>query len=868
MNRTARIILLTLVVIGAAIVSVSTVRAAQRIQDLTLLGVSRMLSGSFTVQGGTVYIGSGASLVIQSGATIQAASGSTVLGFGSGGGGGSVAWGDVTGTLSNQTDLQAAFDAKISTSAIGSTVQAYNSALTTFGTNGSAYYLSRSNHSGTQAISTVTGLQTALDLKASLSALASTNGSGINVGGLVHWTQLMGVPAGFADGSDDGSGGGSGTVTSVSVATANGFSGTVANATSTPAITIVAGAITPISVNGVVISGSSTPTLAVTGTTAVSGTNTGDQTSVTGNAGTATALQTARTINGTSFDGTANIAISASNITTGTLPAAQLPAFTGGDATTLAGSGAITFGTVNSNVGTFGNATTVPAITVNAKGLITGVSNVTIAGGSGSGDVTAAATFGTNEAIIVADGTGKGVKFGNSTVTINRTTGEVAAPLLTLGSANVTSGNFTNITGATADGQLFIGNATSGNFTKATLAAGSGISITNGGGNITISSSVTGVNTGDQNLFQNIVISGQPTVTANTTTSNLTFVAGDGITFTTNNTAKSVTVNSTGGSGAEAGDIKFILDSASVPTGWFLPGEYGIPAVTSPDADIKAVFKSYGTVANPTPSTPAGAVTSGTVITFSSATSGAFFTTTNNTTHPTYTVGTVGNTWTISDNQTIEVRGNKAGYVSSAVQSFAYTVAGPSYLIEEDFEGTGTPSGWTIVGYDPDYTTGAMQGSESLRGSSAGGTYTASKTFTAADEVWMYFIWKQTETGRYIGTLRTTANNGIALMQVEASGSYYTFHSGGVSVNTSGSLNWTSGTTVHVWIRAKKGTGSNAEVDWYISSTSTRPGSPTASITTGNWTDQVDRVFLEMSNAGEVMYDRVLVSTTAIGSAP
>lgn len=38
-----------------------------------------------------------------------------------------------------------------------------------------------------------------------------------------------------------------------------------------------------------------------------SGTNTGDQTTVSGNAGTATALQTARTINGVSFDGTANV---------------------------------------------------------------------------------------------------------------------------------------------------------------------------------------------------------------------------------------------------------------------------------------------------------------------------------------------------------------------------------------------------------------------------------------------------------------------------------------------------------------------------------------------------------------------------------
>jgi trimeric autotransporter adhesin len=42
---------------------------------------------------------------------------------------------------------------------------------------------------------------------------------------------------------------------------------------------------------------------------AVSGVNTGDQTNITGNAGTATKLQTARTINGVSFDGSANITI-------------------------------------------------------------------------------------------------------------------------------------------------------------------------------------------------------------------------------------------------------------------------------------------------------------------------------------------------------------------------------------------------------------------------------------------------------------------------------------------------------------------------------------------------------------------------------
>jgi hypothetical protein len=65
-----------------------------------------------------------------------------------------------------------------------------------------------------------------------------------------------------------------GTVTTVSVTTANGVSGSVATATSTPAITLTLGAITPTSVAA---SG------AVSGSN-LSGTNTGDQTNITGTA--------------------------------------------------------------------------------------------------------------------------------------------------------------------------------------------------------------------------------------------------------------------------------------------------------------------------------------------------------------------------------------------------------------------------------------------------------------------------------------------------------------------------------------------------------------------------------------------------------
>lgn len=101
---------------------------------------------------------------------------------------------------------------------------------------------------------------------------------------------------------------GAGTVTSVSVATANGISGSVANSTTTPAITLSLGAITPSSVNSVAISGSSTPTLAVSGTTSVSGHNTGDQTislggDITGT-GTSSITTTVAKIAGTTVSGT------------------------------------------------------------------------------------------------------------------------------------------------------------------------------------------------------------------------------------------------------------------------------------------------------------------------------------------------------------------------------------------------------------------------------------------------------------------------------------------------------------------------------------------------------------------------------------
>jgi hypothetical protein len=117
-----------------------------------------------------------------------------------------------------------------------------------------------------------------------------------------------------------------------------------------------------------------------------------------GNATTATTLQTARTIGGVSFNGSANINLPGVNTagnqnTTGsaaTLTTGRTIALTG-DVTYTSGSfngsanvtGAATLATVNSNVGSFGSASAVPVLTVNAKGLITAVSTAAISAGGG-----------------------------------------------------------------------------------------------------------------------------------------------------------------------------------------------------------------------------------------------------------------------------------------------------------------------------------------------------------------------------------------------------------------------------------------------------------------------------------------------------
>ena len=145
-----------------------------------------------------------------------------------------------------------------------------------------------------------------------------------------------------------------------------------------------------------------------------SGTNTGDQTAVTGNAGTATALQTARAINGTNFDGSAAITVEAA---AGTLTGATLASNVLASSLTSVGtlaSVAITGGTIN--------GATVGATTP-ATGAFTSLSSTVGANFATSSGNVGIGTTAPNRLLTVAGATGLGL--GSELLTNNTFTSNI-----------------------------------------------------------------------------------------------------------------------------------------------------------------------------------------------------------------------------------------------------------------------------------------------------------------------------------------------------------------------------------------------------------------------------------------------------------
>jgi hypothetical protein len=238
-----------------------------------------------------------------------------------------------------------------------------------------------------------------------------------------------------------------GTVTSVSVVSANGFAGTVATATTTPAITMSTTVTGVIKGNGTAISAAS--------------------------AGTDYVAPGAYTTSG--------LTMATSRLlgrTTASTGAAEEISVAGGltlSAGVLTGtSGTVTSVTGTSPVVSSGGSTpaiSMPAATTSVNGYLTSTDWTTF-NNKGSGSVTS----------VSGSGGATGLTLTGGPIT---TTGT-----LTLGGTLAVANGGTGLTSTPANGAIDIGNGTG--FTRTTLTAGSGVSISNTSGAISISATGTG----------------------------------------------------------------------------------------------------------------------------------------------------------------------------------------------------------------------------------------------------------------------------------------------------------------------------------------------------------------------------------------
>jgi len=204
---------------------------------------------------------------------------------------------------------------------------------------------------------------------------------------------------------------------------------------------------------------------------------------------------------------------------------------------------------------------------------------------------------------------------------------------------------------------------------------------------------------------------------------------------------------------------------------------------------------------------------------------------------------------------------------------------GATYLIKQDFEGTGydNSESWTeTTNPDEDYATAPapLVGSQSIYFNGTGQRAT-SPTFTGQLEVWAYFQIRIVNLGTTGGTLFTLLPLGIAVDLNNSAGSGSPRIGGSVnSARTTDAM--TTGTTYHVlihYIADQDGGAASAfgSVEFNTSATFTGSGNKFTSFTTGTETGSVTGIRLQGETGGtavEWIFDKARADDVAIGNNP
>lgn len=206
-----------------------------------------------------------------------------------------------------------------------------------------------------------------------------------------------------------------------------------------------------------------------------------------------------------------------------------------------------------------------------------------------------------------------------------------------------------------------------------------------------------------------------------------------------------------------------------------------------------------------------------------------------------------------------------------AVSSVNQVVGSASYLVQQDFESAGTPSGWT--GFAGTFTfhntSSPLEGTGDL--TETGGSAQCYVQYTAQTEAFIVFLWKAvtlpSANANVFGFYDASFANEVCGFNVTTAGAIR-----GLCKGTQYAVfgaNISAATLYYVKVHYKAGSGSNAacSVEFSTSGTWTGSGNFFISTTTGTaTTSTTDADWLNDAGSSVFHIDHVRISTTDLGS--
>lgn len=197
--------------------------------------------------------------------------------------------------------------------------------------------------------------------------------------------------------------------------------------------------------------------------------------------------------------------------------------------------------------------------------------------------------------------------------------------------------------------------------------------------------------------------------------------------------------------------------------------------------------------------------------------------------------------------------------------------AAPTYLVKQDFEGAGYDNGetWTEnASPNEDYTTSPapLAGSQSWQTAAVGGEAYTSFTGQSTCYAYAMFNFSALDNAVEVFEIRDSGGTYVTRIRIFSDGSVRAINFASGTTSAAGTI--AINTTYHMWIKYVKGTGANSTSDVWISTTSTKPGSPTISVSGAGSNTDAARVAVMGWNGGNYIWDKIRIDDADIGSAP